>query len=149
MATLKKKVRVSQDVQASIFTFNFEDTMVTKAGGSCGCRAATTGAANVFEIMTLPKGARVVGGQFERLVAFDTAGYTVLIGDSGDTDRYLASADLKAAGSSDLLKLWGSGTQTNTIEMSIANTDACTTGQGRVTVLFVIDDKGQEITGHA
>ena len=149
MATLKKKVRASQDVQAMIFTFNFDDTMVSKAGGAAVDFGLTNTDATIFEIMTLPKGARVVGGQFERLVAFDTASYTVLIGDSGDTDRYLASADLKAAGSSDLLKLWGSGTQTNTIEMSIANTDACTTGQGRVTVLFVIDDKGQEITGHA
>lgn len=147
MAVLKK-VRAAQDVQAMIFTFNYNDTMVSKAGVDSDFGYSTT-AATIFEIMTLPKGARVVGGQFERLTAFDAATYTVLIGDSGDTDRYLASADLKAAGSSDLLKLWGSGTQTNTIEMSITCADACSTGVGRVTVLYVVDDRGQEITGHA
>lgn len=144
---LKIKTRTAQDVQALVFTFNFDDTMVSKAGVSCDFGAATVGAANVFEIATLPKGARVIGGKFERLVAFDTAAYTVLIGDSGDTDRYLASADLKAAGESALLTLWGSGTQTNTVEMSIANTDVCTTGQGRVTIQYVVDGRGMEVTG--
>lgn len=138
---IKTKTRSGQNVQAAVFTWNFDDTMVNKAGVSVDFGATTTGSANVFEIITLPPKARVVGGSFERLTAFDTAAYTVFIGDSGDTDRYLASADLKAAGSSALLTLWGSGTQTRTVEMSIANTDVCTTGRGRVTILYVIDDK--------
>ena len=146
MALLKKS-RASQDVQALQFNFNFSDTMVNKAGVLCDFGAATIGAANVFEIATLPKGARVVGGQFERVVAFDTAAYTVLIGDAGDTDRYLASAALPAAGASALPTLWGSGTQGTVVEMSIANTDVCTTGQGRVTILFTIDDRAGEVTG--
>lgn len=149
MATLKKKVRASQDVQASIFTFNFDDTMYDDAGVLCDFGATTVTDAHVFDIMTLPPGARVVGGSFERIVAFDTAGYTVMIGDANDDNRYLASADLKAAGTSALLLLWGASTQTVTVKMSVTNVDACTTGQGRVTVLYVIDGKGQEITGHA
>ena len=146
---LKKMERASQDVQALVFTFNFDDTMVSKAGVTCDFGATTVGAANVFEIAKLPVGARVVGGSFERLTAFDTAAYTVLIGDSSDTDRYLASADLKAAGTSALLLPWGTGTQGTTVEMSIANTDVCTTGRGRVTILFVIDGKAHEVTGGA
>ena len=148
MAALKK-VRASQAVQAIQFNFSFGDTMTSKAGVACDFGAATVGAANVFEIATLPKGARVVGGKFERTEAFDTAGYTVFIGDSGDTDRYLASADLKGAGESALLTLVGTGTQTNVVEMSIANIDTCTTGKGRVTILFVVDDKANELTGKA
>jgi hypothetical protein len=144
---LLKKTRASQDVQAIQFNFGYADTMVNKAGVLVDFGVATTGPANVFEIATLPKGARVVGGSFERTEVFDTAAYTVFIGDSGDTDRYLASADLKAAGLADLLKLVGTGTQTNVVEMSVANTDVCTTGKGRVTILFTIDDRAVEVTG--
>jgi len=147
MAELKVKARGAQDVQALVFKFNFDDTMKNKAGVLCDFGLVTVGAANVFEIARLPKGSRVVGGSFERLVAFDTAAYTVLIGDSSDTDRYLASADLKATGAAALLQLVGTGTIGDTVEMSIANTDVCTTGQGRVTILYVVDDKAEEVSG--
>ena len=148
--SLLTKVRASQNVEALVFTFNFDDTMVPKGGGAAVDFGKTKTSATIFEIASLPYGARVVGGSFERLVAFDTAGYTVTIGDAGDVDRYLASADLKAVGTSPLLTLAEVATPRTTVpvEMSVTNVDVCTTGQGRVTILFVIDGRGNEIYTH-
>jgi hypothetical protein len=146
MAALKK-TRASQAVQASIFEWNFDDTMADVSGVATDFGLTTITAAHVYKVMTLPKGARVVGGTLERIVAFDTAGYTLMVGDSGDDNRYLASADLKAAGESQLLTLWGSGTQDVDIRLSVTNVDVCSTGKARLTVLFTIDDRAAEVTG--
>jgi hypothetical protein len=134
-------------VLAQVFAFNFDDTMVAKDGTTQDFGAASITAANIFIIGWLPLGARVVGGSFERIVAFDTASYTVTIGDHEDVDRYLASADLKALGTSALLTLAEATTAraTTPVEMSITNADVCTTGQGRVTILYVIDGKANEV----
>lgn len=139
--------RTAQTVLAATFSWNFDDTMVPKAGGAAVDFGLTNTAATIFEIFKLPLSARVVGGSFERLVAFDTAGYTVTLGDAGDVDRYLASADLKALGTTPVLVLDELVTPVTTkaVEMSITNADVCTTGKGRVTILYVIDGRASEV----
>jgi hypothetical protein len=148
--SLLTKTRASQHVEALVFTFNFDDTMVPKAGGAAVDFGKTNTSATIFEIAALPAGARVVGGSFERLVAFDTASYTVTLGDAGDVDRYLASADLKALGTTPLLLLAEAVTPqaTSPVEFAVTNADVCTTGQGRITILFVVDGRGNEIYTH-
>jgi hypothetical protein len=62
---------------------------------------------DTVNLMTLPKGARIR----DIYVAFGAMGAsaTLIIGDSGDTDRLLASTDVSAAGQSRLLPTTGFG----------------------------------------
>jgi hypothetical protein len=146
MATLKKS-RTSQDVQCIEFSFEHDDTMANTAGTSVDFGATNTSATS-FDVIGLPVGAVVVGGEFVRDEAFDAATYTVKIGDAVDDDRYLASADLKAVGRSALL-LTGYETLSTSrnIRVNITAADACTTGIGKLRVLFMISDRGGEVTG--
>ena len=143
------KNRAAQTVLAQVFTFNFDDTMVAKGATSAVDFGKTNTAATIFEIMTLPANARVVGGSYETLVAFDTASFTVTLGDHGDVDRYIASADLKGLGTSPALLVGvPAEAQTVPVELSITNADVCTTGKARVTLLYVIDGRAGEVQLH-
>ncbi len=142
--TLKIKARSAQTVLSAELAFNFDDTMANIAGTTVDFGVTTIGAANVFEMIPLPRGARVIGGAVTRSVAFDTAAYTVIVGDEDVANRYLASGDLKAVGSSALVPT-GYISTGKPLRVSIANTDVCTTGKAVVRVDYVIADRVSEI----
>jgi hypothetical protein len=125
------------------FTFNFDDQMVPVSGGTAisGTTAVDFGktniAATVFNLINLPYGAVVVGGEWVTETAFDTAGYTITIGDSTTADRYLASADKKAAART-ALTLTGYVSDGAAIRLGVTNTDVCTTGKATLRVLYTI-----------
>lgn len=140
----KIKARSAQTVLSAELMFNFDDTMVNVAGTEVDFGKTTIGAANVFEMLPLPVGARVIGGSVSRQVAFDTAAYTVIVGDADLADRYVVSADLKAVGSTAFLTP-GYVSTGKPIRVSIANTDVCTTGKAVVRVDYVLADRVSEV----
>lgn len=130
------------------FTFNFDDTMVNTAGNSVDFGAANLGgAAGSFDIINLPPNAIVIGGDISTDIAFDTAGFDVIVGDSVDTDRYHATADLKGLGRVPLLVTGYLGVG-NKIRLNFTSDDVCTTGRMTVRVLYLIRGRVQEVQTH-
>lgn len=126
------------------FTFNFNDTMkdingVEKSFGS------TFGDAIVAQIINLPEGAVIVGGE----VVVETAGvgptvYTASLGDSVSATRYANAVDLKSAART-ALTLTGFRTSQN-LRLTIASTVAdASAGKATVRVLYVIPGKANEV----
>jgi hypothetical protein len=141
--------RTAQTPSVAEFLFNFNDTMVNTAGNTVDFGAANLGgAAGSFDILGLPIGAIVVGGRIITTVAFDTAGYDVILGDSVDTDRYHATADLKGLGTVALLTP-GYFTIGNKLRLNFTSDDVCTTGQMLIQVEFIIRGRGGEVLSNA
>jgi hypothetical protein len=128
------------------FTWSFDDTMVNSAGATVDFGVTTVGAANLFDVIKLPVGAIVIGGQLTVLTAFDTAAYTIILGDTTTANRYLASADLKAVGTTALLMTGFRNPTGLDLRLSIANTDVCTTGVASLRVHYIIDGRCSEVT---
>lgn len=141
--TVLKAARTAQPVLSSTFEWNFDDTMLNTSGVSKNFGSSDL--AMVADVINLPPGSQVVGGGLDILTAFDTAGYDVIIGDSGDTDRYMATADVKALGHTALLVPGYVNTDGLNLRVTIASDDACTTGKARITVLYIIDGKATEV----
>lgn len=143
---LLKYTRASQDILVAEFTFNYNDTMVNTAGNTVDFGLTNLGgAAGAFDIISLPVNAIVVGGSITTRTAFDTASYAVILGDSVDTDRYHASADLKAAATVSLLTP-GYVSIGNKIRLTITNADACTAGAMDIRVHYIIRGRAKEVS---
>lgn len=125
------------------FSFNFDDTMDNTSGAEVDFGATNT-AASVVEVIPLPPGAVVIGGSVDRSVAFDAATYNVEVGDEDDADRYLASTDVKAVGSTALVPTGYRGTGQN-IRVSFTAADVCTAGSATVRVEYVVEDRSNEV----
>lgn len=139
------KARSAQTVLEVEFKFNFDDTMVNTAGNEVDFgKVNAGGAAGIFEVAPLPVGAVVVGGSVDRSVAFDTAGYDVLVGDADVADRYLTSTDLKAVGSQALVPT-GFISTGKPIRFKFSSDDVCTTGVCTVRVQYVIENRVSEV----
>lgn len=141
---LKKAARAAQNVMSAEFDFNFNDTMVSVAGATVDF-GLTNIAPTVFEIINLPPGSIVVGGDVVRETAFDTATYTISIGDSGSATRYLGATDLKAVGRTALVPTGFRNTSGLNLRMSLTNADVCTTGKAKVRVDYVIEGRANEV----
>jgi hypothetical protein len=143
--------RGSQPLQVSEFIFNFNDTMkdvsgVTKTFGS------VFGDAGNFEIIKLPPGAQIVGGD----IVVETAGvgptaYTINLGTSGGAAILASAFDLKGAANARtalLLTTLTGATSTLTgldIRMAVTSTVAnASAGKWRITVLWKLDGRVME-----
>ena len=146
MALLKGS-RTSQNVQAAEFVFNFNDTMVdvngvTKTFGSTYTDAGT------FEVINLPQGAVVVGG--ELIVETQGAGptvYTMSVGNSDSATAYLAATTLlSSAGTRVALTGLGlTAIEGKNVRVTIASTVAnATAGAFRLRVEYVVDGRANE-----
>ena len=146
--------RTAQELLTAEFTFNFSDTMVDTTGVLYNLSgAATAGGATqlpavastrTFEIIKLPPNAVVVGGSYQVLTTFDTAGYDVAIGDAGSATRYLTATDVKTAGANPTaLTLTGYATTdaNKNIRAQIATDDECTAGKMTIRVQYIIVDR--------
>ncbi len=142
------KARSAQYPLVAEFVFNFNDTMldinsVEKSFGS------VFGDAGTFEVIPLPPGAVIVGG--ELIVETQGVGptvYTVSIGNSSSATAYLAATDLKAA-SGTRTALTGLGLGSNdgkNVRIAIASTVAnASAGKARVRVMYTIDGRANEV----
>jgi len=142
------KARSAQYPLVAEFVFNFNDTMldinsVEKSFGS------VFGDAGTFEVIPLPPGAVIVGG--ELIVETQGVGptaYTVSVGNSSSATAYLAATDLKAA-SGTRTALTGLGLGSNdgkNVRIAIASTVAnASAGKARVRVMYTIDGRANEV----
>lgn len=137
--------RTAQWPLVAEFKLNFDDTMVNTAGNTVDFgKTNLGGAAGAFDIIPLPPGAVVIGGEVVTETAFDTAGLDVTIGDSSSADRYLASADLKSAGRTALVPTGYRGTGQN-IRLTFSSDDVCTAGVLTVRVSYIVAGRSNEV----
>lgn len=128
------------------FTFNFDDTMVDTSGAS---KDFATVGDNVFDVINLPVGAVVTGGEVvtETAVAGSTA-YNVKVGDSNDDDRYLGATDRVAAGRTALVPT-GYVSVGEQIRVTVSPTvAAATAGKVTVRVQYIVRHRTNEVQTH-
>ena len=138
--------RGGQEVICSSFVFNYDDQMVPISGGTpiSGTTRVDFGKTNVvatvFDIIKIPVGATIISGELVTETAFDTASYAVIIGDSADDDRYLTTADRKAAARTALVPT-GYRSLGEGLRIGITNADVCTTGKATVRIQYIIHNR--------
>lgn len=143
---LKKATRGAQKVMSTEFVFNFDDTM-TDVNGLLKTFGAVYTDAGTFEVINLPIGAVVIGGE----LIVETAGvgptaYTVAIGHSGSGNALLAATDLKTAARTALTGLGLAFNDGKNVRITIASTVAnATAGKFRVRLEYVIDGRTEEV----
>lgn len=142
---LLKATRTAQYPLVAEFVFNYNDTMadvngVTKSFGSTYTDAGT------FEVIPLPLGAVITGGE----VIVETAGvgptaYTVSVGNSSSATAYLTATTLLSAARTALTGLGLGSNDGKNVRITIASTVAnATAGKVRVRVEYTIDGRAQE-----
>lgn len=145
---LLKATRTAQWPLVAEFVFNYNDTMVdvngvTKSFGSTYTDAGT------FEVIPLPPGAIVTGGELivETAGAGPTA-YTVSVGTSASATALLAATSVLSAGRTALTGLGYNSTLNGggNIRIAIASTVAnATAGKIRVRVAYTTDGKADVV----
>ena len=138
-----KATRGAQYPLVAEFTFSFDDTMADTTGVSKDF-GATNIAATSFDVINLPYGAVVVGGDVVTETALDTASYALVVGDSTTANRYLASTDVKSAGRVALVPT-GYVSDGASIRIGITNADVCTAGKVTVRVMYTIRNRTNEV----
>lgn len=140
MAALRPS-RTSQNVMNATFAWTIGDTMTNVAGTADEFASA---AAHVFDIINLPPGATIVSGQLVVTTAFNGTTYPVVIGDSAVTNRYLATADRKAAALTPLVPTGYVGLGEN-LRVTITPTGTTTAGAGYIRIQYVIQGRSNEV----
>ena len=126
------------------FTLNFDDTMTNTAGVSKDFGKTNVAETNSFDIINLPYGAVVIGGDVSTETVFDTAGLDIAVGDATTADRYLSATDVKAVGRTALVPT-GYVSDGAALRISVQCDDACTTGKATVRVLYTIRNRTNEV----
>jgi len=137
--------RTAQDVLQAEFTFNYNDTMVPKAGGAAVDFGEANTSATTVVVIPLPPNSTVVGGSVDRNEAFDAATFNITVGDNTDPDRYLGTTDVKAVGSTALVPTGYLNAAGENIELTFTAADVCTTGNATVRVQYVVQDRATEV----
>lgn len=135
--------RASQNVMASEFTFEFDDTMVDVTGATVDFATVDT---KVVEPINLPPKAIIVGGEVvtETAVTGATA-YNVSVGDSLSATRYLGETNRLAAGRTALVPTGFVGGGEN-VRVTVTPTVApATAGKVTVRILYVMRDRQNEV----
>jgi len=143
MGQRKVASRAAQWPLLAEFVFNWDDTMVDVTGA---VKDFKTAGSSVFEIIPLPPGAIIQGGEVvvETAVAGSTT-YPATLGDSGNAARYLGATSMMAAARTAIVPT-GYVSQGENIRLSIAPTGAlATAGKVSVKLLYVIRDRANEV----
>lgn len=146
MAKLSKLPNAQTPI-VGVFTFNMTDTMVNTSGDEVAFGAD---AATVFDIMTPPPGAIVVGGVVKVETAVTGSTSTMDLGDSDDTDRYTETAATNLADPDapatdfDMLGEHKVYAGNQAIRMTIANGAEVTVGKVHVVISMVIPGRATE-----
>lgn len=145
---VKKATRVAQPVMSAEFNFSFNDTM-TDINGVSKSFGSTYTDAGVFDVINLPLGAIVVGG--ELIVETQGVGptaYTAAIGSSASATAYLAATTLLSADNT-RVALTGINlpdTGGKNVRLTIASTVAnATAGVFRLRVEYIITGRAVEV----
>lgn len=138
---LKRATEEAQTVLEAEFRFRHNDTMVDVAGVTKDF-GLTQLSSSAFDIIGMPPGYRIIGGEVVTETAFDTTGYDILVGDADVTNRYLASTDRALAGRTELTPTGFRGEKP--IRFTFASDDVCTAGEMVIRVWYVIDNRANE-----
>lgn len=149
---LKLATRSAQWPLVSEFIFSFDDTMLDINGVSKTFGAGGTAVNGVFDIIKLPPGAEVLGGQVVvELQSVGPSPYTAKLGVAGNDAIYLAAATCDLLGAVNArypiltTTTLGSNTGLN-VRMTMVNTGAAATaGKWRVSVFWKLDGKANEV----
>lgn len=144
---LIQATRGAQPVMSAEFDFSFNDTMKDVNGVAKTFGSVYTDA-GVFEVINLPLGAVVIGGDL--IVETQGAGptvYTAAVGTSGSATAFLAATLLSAAGTRVALTGLGlAATDGKNVRVTIASTVAnATAGKFRLRLEYVIDGRITEV----
>jgi hypothetical protein len=126
-------------------TFNFNDSFVD-TNNNVTPLSAFDANARVFDIIPLPPGATVIGGELivDTLFAGGTL-QTLSLGDSASATRYASGVTLKTAGRT-ALTLTGFVGNGENIRASYTNTvAAATAGKVTVRILYTLANRSQEV----
>lgn len=148
MAILKP-VRGAQYMLMKEFVFNFGDTSIDSVAGVSKTYGSVFGDALVFDAISLPVGAVIVGGALIVEVAYvGPTASTITAGVAGNAAAYLAATSLLAVGRTPLLlttPLVSNGGLD--LRLSFAHTVAnATAGRGRLRIDYTIDGKVNEMS---
>ena len=141
MAVLKS-TRNAQWVLNATFTWNFDDTMIDAVTGVSGTFASA--AAHTVDVIGLPPNAVIIGGQLVVTTAFNGSTYPVVVGDSTTADRYLGTADRKAAALVPLVPTGYIGIGEN-LRLTITPTGSTTAGVATVRIQYVVVGRANEV----
>ena len=141
MAVLKS-TRNAQWVLNAAFTWNFDDTMIDAVTGVSGTFASA--AAHTVDVIGLPPNAVIIGGQLVVTTAFNGSTYPVVVGDSTTADRYLTTADRKAAALVPLVPTGYVGIGEN-LRLTITPTGSTTAGVATVRIQYVVVGRANEV----
>jgi hypothetical protein len=115
-----------------------------------------TNSAYAFDVMTLPRGAVIVGGNVIVEDAFTTGGSaTVSVGTSSDPDVYSnnTTITLETAGITAITPEAANGgvvTADTDVRLTFAiSNNAVSTGKARVNILYVIEGRTTEVTARS
>lgn len=143
---LKKATRGAQKLMSTEFVFSFDDTMADVTGlvktfGSVFTDAGT------FEVINLPSGAVVVGGDLiVEAAGVGPTAYTASVGHSGSATALLAATDLKSAARTALTGLGLAFNDGKNVRITIASTVAnASAGKFRLRLEYVIDGRVEEV----
>lgn len=135
--------RIAQYPLLSEFTFNFDDTMANTSGTVVDF-GLTNFAATTFDIINLPEGAVVIGGEVIVNTAYaDCATATLSLGDASSATRYASAVDCKSAART-ALTLTGYSTSAN-LRATVTVADSASAGKVTVRVEYVLPNRQNEI----
>ncbi len=140
---LIRKTRTAQWPLVAEFNFNVTDSAVNTSGApvSLGANAGT-----VFDVMGLPPGATVIGGDVSVEVASNDSGAaTISVGDSVSATRYLAATSTKTVARTPLLTPGYKGNGED-IRLTLSNAGgAATAGRVAVRVMYTVANRANEV----
>lgn len=143
--SLLRATRQAQNVMEAEFSFNFDDTMANTSGTVTDFKSV---AAAVFDVINLPPGSNVIGGEavVETAYATSTAA-TLKVGDSSNDARYSNSStiDLKTEARTALTPTGFYNTNGLPVRITVTPTVAASTaGKVHVRVWYVQRGRGNE-----
>lgn len=146
------KTDTSQDVMAQTFVFNYDDTMVNTASAETAFGAQNS--AYAYDILTLPVGSVIVGGNIIVDTAYTCAGTgtaTLALGTSSDVNVLSnnTTVNLETAGITAITPEAAHGgivaDRTNIRATLTISDDAVSTGKVYVNILYVVENRANEV----
>ena len=137
--------RTAQDTLVATFQFNWDDTMVNKAGVLANF--TDVAAAQTFVVIPLPPNSIVLSGSVTTNEAWTGVTATnITLGDSLSSNRYMALVGKQTAARTALLQTDFINASGVNIEMVFANTVApATAGMTTITVEYIVLGRAGEV----
>lgn len=142
-----RTTRESQYPLVATFEFDITDTMVNTSGVETAFSAA---AGTVYNAIHLPQNAQVTGGDITVVTASNATGTATLsVGDATSATRYASAVNIKAAARTALTLTGYEHASGEDVRFTVANADGtATAGKVRVTVMYVIRNRANEVQTH-